>query len=465
MVQPLSKRTDTDAETVNAGTVNEGTISTEITQGQQHDPGGPGRPGPAPVAVIGAGPYGLSVAAYLRAAGTPVRVFGVVMGSWRHDMASGMFLKSTPDAVDLAAPVPGAELADFVRAEGEPQLTELTPIPCTLFVRYGQWFQARHVGEVEESRVASVSRGPGEGFTVRLEDGEEFTASAVVVASGLTGLARIPGKLAHLAPAGPAADAPLSHTSQHSDLSVFAGKRVAVIGGGQSALESAALMQESGAQVDVLVRADRVVFGGRPVLGRSLVQRITKPGSPLGTGWALAVICRSPEFIRRLPGRTRRWILRRVLGPSGGWWLRDRVDGLVAIHTGREVAEAELLPDGIRLRLTGTGSGSGSDSGNGSGSGPAELTVDHVLAATGYTIDIEATRFLAPELRAALVRVPGTHGPRLSADFESSVPGLYFTGNLAAPAFGPVMRFVVGTRYAASRIAPAATRHAAGHRT
>ncbi|QMU73851.1 FAD-dependent oxidoreductase [Streptacidiphilus sp. P02-A3a] len=407
--------------------------------------------------MIGAGPYGLSVAAHLRASGAPVRVFGVVMGSWRHDMASGMFLKSTPDAVDLAAPLPGAELADFVRELGEPQLTELTPIPCTLFVRYGQWFQERHVGAVEESRVASVTRagGPGagarRGFTVRLQDGEVFTASAVVVASGLTGLARIPQTLAHLAPDGPAADALLSHTSQHADLSVFRGRRVAVIGGGQSALESAALMRESGATVDVLVRAERVIFGGRPVLTRGLLQRIVKPASPLGTGWALAVICGIPELVRRLPARTRRYILRRVLGPSGGWWLRERVDGPVNIHTGREVAEATPGPDGIRLRLTG------------SGDGPAELTVDHVLAATGYTIDIEATRFLSPELRADLVRVPGALGPRLSSDFESSVPGLYFTGNLAAPAFGPMMRFVVGTRYAASRIAPAAVRHTAGH--
>jgi thioredoxin reductase len=454
VVQPLSKQAHIRRQTqTKAQNKTQDKIRTK-PRAQGHDPGASETGGgeQAPVAVIGAGPYGLSVAAFLRASGTPVRVFGVVMGSWRHDMASGMFLKSTPDAVDLAAPVPGAELADFVRSEGQPQLTELTPIPCTLFVRYGQWFQAHHVGEVEETRVASVTRGPGPGFTVRLEDGEEFTASAVVVASGLTGLARIPATLSRLAPEGPAADAPLSHTSQHADLSVFAGRRVAVIGGGQSALESAALMQESGARVEVLVRADQVIFGGRPVLGRSLFQRITKPGSPLGTGWALAVISRSPEFIRRLPGRTRRWILRRVLGPSGGWWLRERVEGLVAIHTGREVAEAELLPDGIRLRLTGTGSG------------PTELTVDHVLAATGYTIDLEATRFLAPELRAALVRVPGTLGPRLSPDFESSVPGLYFTGNLAAPAFGPVMRFVVGTRYAASRIAPAAARHAAGTR-
>jgi hypothetical protein len=394
--------------------------------------------------VIGAGPYGLSVAAHLRAAGTAVRVFGVVMGSWRHDMASGMFLKSTPDAVDLSAPVPGAELADFVRAEGLQELTELTPIPCTLFVRYGLWFQERHVGPVEETRVASVSRS-GTGFTVRLEDGEEFAATAVVVASGLTGLAQVPQNLSHLAPDGPAADALISHTSQHHDLSVFAGQRVAVIGGGQSALESAALMQESGAKVDVLVREKEVIFGGQPELTRSAMQQVLAPSSPLGPSWALLAVCRYPDLIRRLPSPTRRYVMRKLLGPSGGWWLRERVDGRVPIHTGREVASAAVVPDGVLLRL------------NGDGPGPSELTVDHVLAATGYRLDIDATRFLAPGLREALVRVPGTRGPRLTSDFESSVPGLYFTGNLAAPAFGPMMRFVVGTQFAATRIAPAAS--------
>jgi hypothetical protein len=403
-----------------------------------------------PVAVIGAGPYGLSVAAHLRAAGASVRVFGVVMGSWRHDMASGMFLKSTPDAVDLSAPVPGAELADFVRSEGLQELTELTPIPCTLFVRYGLWFQERHVGPVEETRVTSVTQA-GSGFTVRLEDGEEFTASAVVVASGLTGLARVPQNLAHLAPEGPAADALLSHTSQHADLSVFGGKRVAVIGGGQSALESAALMQESGADVDVLVRAEQVIFGDRPELTRRPMQRVLAPSSPLGPSWALAGVCRFPDLVRRMPPASRAYVMRRLLGPSGGWWLRERVDGVIRIHTGREVAKAEAGPDGIQLRLKGTGPG------------PSELTVDHVLAATGYTLDIDATRFLAPELRAALVRVPGARGPRLSSAFESSIPGLYFTGNLAAPAFGPMMRFVVGTRFTASKIAPAAAARARRH--
>ncbi|MFD5793431.1 NAD(P)/FAD-dependent oxidoreductase, partial [Streptomyces diastatochromogenes] len=112
-----------------------------------------------PVVVVGAGPYGLSVAAHLRAAGAPVRIFGEVMGSWRHAMATGMFLKSTPAATDLSAPGPGGRLADFRRLHGEPELTELTPIPCDVFVRYGQWFQKRYVGEVDPARVVGGGGG------------------------------------------------------------------------------------------------------------------------------------------------------------------------------------------------------------------------------------------------------------------------------------------------------------------
>ncbi|MER6984557.1 FAD-dependent oxidoreductase, partial [Streptomyces carpinensis] len=205
-----------------------------------------------PVAVIGAGPYGLSVAAHLRARGLPVRVFGEVMGSWRHAMATGMFLKSTPDAVDLSAPEPGGRLADFLRVHGEQELTELTPIPCDVFVRYGQWFQKRYVGEVEPARVVAVDRAAdGSGFAVRLDDGQELAARTVVVATGLNGLAHIPQELRRLAPEGPGAEALVSHTSHHTDLSRYAGRRVAVIGGGQSALESAALLHEAGARAQV----------------------------------------------------------------------------------------------------------------------------------------------------------------------------------------------------------------------
>ncbi|MFF4315576.1 FAD-dependent oxidoreductase [Streptomyces sp. NPDC001507] len=400
---------------------------------------GRGRP---PVVVIGAGPYGLSVAAHLRAAGAPVRVFGDVMGSWRHAMATGMYLKSTPDATDLSAPEPGGTLADFRRAHSEPELTELTPIPCDVFVRYGQWFQKRYVGEVEPARVTAVERAvSGPGFVVRLDDGTELAASAVVVATGLNGLAHVPDELRRLAPEGPGPQARVSHTSHHTDLSTYAGRRVAVIGGGQSALESAALLHEAGAEAQVLVRERTVLWGMTPELSRPWTQRVAKPASPLGTGWILAGVCASPGAVRRLPAAARLLLFRRALGPSGGWWLRDRVEGVVPVRTSRRVTGAVVQGPEVRLDVAGPG-------------GEREsLAVDHVLAATGYRLDLDALPFLSPAVRDTVACVPGSKAPALRGTFESSVPGLYFTGSLAAPVFGPMMRFVAGTEFAAVRIA------------
>lgn len=403
-----------------------------------------------PVVVIGAGPYGLSVAAHLRGAEVPVRVFGEVMGSWRHAMATGMFLKSTPDAVDLSAPEPGGRLADFLRGHGEPELTELTPIPCEVFVRYGQWFQKRYVGEAEPARVVAVHPAPsGPGFAVRLDDGRELAAGAVVVATGLNGLARIPEELRRLAPSGPGAEALVSHTSQHTDLSRYAGLRVAVVGGGQSALESAALLHEAGARAQVLVREQSVLWGTAPDPARSWTRRIGRPHSPLGTGWVLAAVCRAPGGVRHLPPAARLLLFRRALRPSGGWWLRDRVEGVVPVRTSHRVVRAEAAGSAVRLTVAGP-------------DGRAEtIEADHVLAATGYRLDLAAVPFLSPETRRALRHVPGSRAPHLSRGFESSVPGLYFAGSLAAPMFGPMMRFVAGTAYAATRIARDAGRRVA----
>lgn len=397
--------------------------------------------GGLPVVIVGAGPYGLSVAAHLRAAGVPVRIFGEVLGSWRHAMATGMFLKSTPDATDLSAPEPGGRLADFRRVHGEPELSELTPIPCDVFVRYGMWFQKQYVGEVDEARVVAVERpGPGPAFLVRLDDGQEIEAAAVVAATGLNGLAHIPAELRRLAPEGPGPDALVSHTSHHTDLSCYAGRRVAVIGGGQSALESAALLHEAGAEAQVLVRESSVLWGMKPDLARPWTERLRKPASPLGTGWILAAVCKAPGGVRRMPAAARLLLFRRALGPSGGWWLRDRVDDIVPVRTSCRVTGAEAVQAGVRLELHGPG-------------GRETTTVDHVLAATGYRLDLDAVPFLSPAVRDAVVCVRGSRAPHLSAALESSVPGLYFTGSLAAPMFGPMMRFVAGTEFAATRIA------------
>ncbi|MEU9098116.1 FAD-dependent oxidoreductase [Streptomyces sp. NPDC048361] len=389
-----------------------------------------------PVVVIGAGPFGLSAAAHLRARGIPVRVFGSPMVSWREHMPAGMLLKSTPVASTIDAPQPGYGLLDFCAETGTRRLeSEWDLIPVEDFAAYGQWFAAKLFPDLEQVRVVSVDRAPGGGFALKLDSGESCEARAVVVATGLSGLARLPRELAAAIPDGPSATGPVSHAAQHRDLSGFAGREVLVIGAGQSALENAVLMAEAGANVRVVARrAGAVGFGDAPDR-----QPRFSPNSPFGKAWSLYALSYHATHVRHLPAPARHYLVRRVLGPLGAWWLRERFTGRVAVTDGRRIVRARVERGRPVLTLSG---GAGVE---------RELSADHVMAATGYRMDVAALDFLGDGVRTGLVTSRGA--PVLDAGFQSAVPGLYFTGLGAASSFGPLMRFVCGTRYASPRLA------------
>ncbi|MEV5123758.1 FAD-dependent oxidoreductase [Streptomyces decoyicus] len=394
-----------------------------------------------PVAVIGAGPYGLSTAAHLRARGLPVRVFGQPMASWRTQMPAGMLLKSTPAASSIDAPQSGHTLADFCAATGEgPYASDWDILPIEVFVRYGQWVQQRLVPDLEQVKVVSVDRRD-DGFELKLDSGEQVGARAVVVATGLSGLAHLPPELAAAIPDGPSATGPVSHSAQHHDLSALAGRQVVVIGAGQSALESAVLLAEAGAaSVRVVARGPAAVGFGTPPDRQPRL----RPPSPFGNAWSLYALTYHAGAFRRLPVPARRYLVRRVLGPLGAWWLRDRFAGRVQVTQGRRIVRATVRDGRPVLALRGADGQGG------------ELVADHVLAATGYRMDLAALDFLGQGLRTGIVTRAG--GPLLDAGFGSSVPGLYFTGLPAAASFGPVMRFVCGTEFASPRLARAVAR-------
>ncbi|MGW2491819.1 FAD-dependent oxidoreductase [Streptomyces sp. NPDC001606] len=389
-----------------------------------------------PVAVIGAGPFGLSTAAHLRARGIPARVFGDPMVSWRDHMPEGMLLKSTPAASSFHCPQSGHTLGDYCDAAGIRRLvTDEDIIPAETFIAYGEWFQQRLVPDLERVRVVSVDRDRSGGFELKLDSGELFTARAVVVATGLSGLAHLPPELAGAAAGGPAPAGPVSHSSQHHDLGRFAGKELIVIGAGQSALETAALAAEAGARVRVVARGrGRVAFGAPP-----WDQPKLRPESPFGRAWSLWALSYHAQPYRHLPEATRHYLVRRVLGPLGAWWLRERFESAVQVREVQRVVSAEA-PDGTPVLTVRTHGGR-----------TERLTADHVIAATGYRVDIAAMDFLGHELRTRLALSRGT--PKLGAGFVSSVPGLYFTGLPAASSYGPVMRFVCGTDFASPRLA------------
>jgi cation diffusion facilitator CzcD-associated flavoprotein CzcO len=386
-----------------------------------------------PVVIVGAGPYGLSLAAHLRPLGVPFRIFGEPMRSWRLDMPPGMYLKSEGCASSISAPGPGHELPDFCAERGIEYADYWRPVALETFVAYGLWFQERLVPEVEPRAVILV-RPCRRGFDVALDDGETIRASRVVVASGAREWAHIPPPLRDLEPRL------VSHSSAYGDLAPLAGRDVTVIGGGQSALETAALAQEAGARARVLVRRPRLEWNAGPgELPSTRRSRLRMPPSPLGAGWRLWLAANWAPTFRRLPPQTRVRLVRTTLGPAGAWWLRERVEGRLPVVLGARVGAAEAADGAVRLRIEGPDRR------------PADLVTEHVIAATGYRPDLGRLPFLERSTLARLRRVGGA--PWLSGRFESTVPGLHFVGLAAAHSFGPVCRFVTGTAATSPRLA------------
>jgi len=387
------------------------------------------------VAIIGAGPYGLSLAAHLTAQGIEHRIFGHVMESWDRHMPTGMFLKSEGFASNINEPAGRWTLRNFCEEAELPYADIGWPIPLETFSAYGRWFQQHLVPHVEEDEVSEVRRADG-GFAVELVSGAQVLAERVVVATGLTGFAYVPPELRSLPPDR------LSHTYDHADFTGFEGRRVAVLGAGQSALETAALLRESGAQPELIVRSARMSWNPNPYIpGLGSSRRFRLRPTPLGGGSELWSYWHFMQAFPLFSEERRVRFVRRVLGPAGAWWLRGRIVKKVPANLGQELVSAESEDGGVVLRLRAAG-------------GHRELRVDHVIAGTGYHVDVDRLEFLSPDLRRRLARLRTVRGaPALSAGFESSIDGFYLVGLVAAHTFGPAMRFVCGSSFAGPRVA------------
>ena len=387
------------------------------------------------VAIVGAGPYGLSLAAHLRKAGVSFRQFGMPMQLWRDFMPEGMFLKSQGFASNLSDPDHTHTLEAFCKKTGRPYASYGLPVPLDTFVAYGQWFRDQLVPDVEEVLVTDVAQAGG-GFEVTLANSDQVRARKVVVAIGVEAFAYVPEPLSALP------SSVCTHSSAHTDLGAFAGQEVVVVGAGQSALETAALLHEKGASVQLVARENKIAWNGPPLpLDRPLPQRLREPESGLGSGWATWFYSNQPGLFRRLPRSTRVSKARTALGPAGATWLRSRVEGQFPALTGYSVKWARVQDGGVRLGLAGADGSS------------RELAADHVIAGTGYRTDVTRLSFLGDQMLSRLRNVPGTGSSAVGRDYQTSIPGLYVIGPAVAPTMGPVMRFVFGSDHAATTVA------------
>jgi thioredoxin reductase len=385
------------------------------------------------VAVIGAGPYGLSIAAHLAGAGIEHRVFGETMACWRNHMPSGMFLKSYGESSDLYDPRSELTLRQFCNERGIPYHDSTIPVSLETFVAYGTAFQQRFVPRVEQTRLVALAE-TDRGFALSFDNGEAVTARRVVLAVGVLPFKYVPPNLAHL----PAAL--FSHSSDWGSLDRLAGKEVTVIGSGASALDITALLIKRGSKVTLVSRSPELHFGSQPDGAKqSLLRRMLSPHlHGLGSGWLMTICSDAPQIIHALPDSARLAILNHYLGPSGTYYVRALVEQSTT-KVGRTIESADERGGRIHLATVDR-------------SGARETIVsDHLIAATGYKIELNRLGFLNQETLRRVRTIDGT--PILTSKFESSIPGLYFVGLSAARSFGPALRFVVGAVHPARRLA------------
>jgi cation diffusion facilitator CzcD-associated flavoprotein CzcO len=383
--------------------------------------------------VVGAGPYGLSVAAHLLGRGLKVAVFGKTLEMWREHMPKGMLLRSHWWATNLSAPGKPCGFESFFR---DSRYEKGYPVPIEEFIEYGLWFQARAVPDVDETYVASIEREDGR-FLLTLEDGRRVESATVVMAIGVYYYAHRPEQSNGL-PAGL-----VSHSRDHHDFGRFNGKRVVVIGGGQSAIESSALLHEAGAVVEVVTRRPIMWLAPDRANERTVFERILAPNASIAPGWQNWILEHVPFLFYRLP-QGRKDTYNSYYRSGATDWLRDRVIGKATLHECQTVVTLKAVDGKVDATLA-----------NG-----AKLRADHVMLATGYRVDVDKLTMLHPSLRAEIKT--DTSIPILSHWFESSVPGLYFVGLTSLRAFGPLFRFVAGCTAAAQRVAGSVARQWVG---
>jgi Pyridine nucleotide-disulphide oxidoreductase len=381
------------------------------------------------VAIIGAGPYGLSLAAHLKVLRVEYQVFGTPMSFWRDCMPTGMELKSEGSACDLFDSGREFTIEEFYKEISRP-FTGRVIVPAEIFLAYGLEFQKRFVPDVDSRAVVSVNRS-GEKFILRLQDGRIARAARVVVATGIRDYAHVPEALRGLPKDF------VTHSAQYGSVDHLADRKVVVIGGGASAVDVAWSLFQRGVEVSVLCRRPKINFHPEPP-PRKWYSVIRSPDSPIGGGWKLFFYSHAPHIFRLLPEETRHRIVANTLGPFPGWFMTDRVPGRVPILGGLNVTGVEVIENRITLK---TQAGDG---------GTRRLTADHVVTATGYRVDINRLVFLDDALKKRIRTSGGA--PVLSASFESSERGLYFVGVASAATFGPVMRFVAGAEYTVRKL-------------
>lgn len=367
--------------------------------------------------IVGAGPFGLSVAAQAQHDGLDYLVVGKPMEFWRKHMPAGMFLRS---ACDWHLDPTGVHTIEAFLAEGGQTPADVEPLSLDFYLAYARWFQEQKGLTVEPRLVERLDRVEG-GFQAQMEDGAIIRAGAVVLALGFLHFAHTPADLAALLPPGRYA-----HTCHLVDFAPLAGKRCLILGGRQSAFESAALLREAGAAHVHLCyrhptprfvpsdwgRANRIVAGlaDNPTWFRELSE--AEKAEINHWFWTEGRLKLEP------------WLWPRIDHPNVSLWPENQ---LAACTPNADGSLEIVLEKGDRL------------------------VVDQVLFATGYKVDMDRVPLLAGgNLLGELATANGY--PRLDEHMQTNIPGLFITSMPAVQDFGLFFAFTLSARLSAQLI-------------
>jgi cation diffusion facilitator CzcD-associated flavoprotein CzcO len=364
--------------------------------------------------IIGAGPFGLSLAAYAQYLNIDHQILGEPMGFWKDNMPAGMYLRSASDwHLD---PVNEHTMERYIGSLGKTP-ADVEPLALDFYLDYCQWFMDQKSIRPRDVRVVRLEKKDGV-FLADLEQGGKIKAGRVAIALGFKYFCNIPKSLSAMIPAGR-----WGHTCDEVDLKKMEGRRCLIVGGRQSAFEWAALLREAGAtSVHIVHRHDTPAF--------SEADWSWVP--PLVDGMA-----DNPAWFRRLSEEEKKEVDFRLWAEGRlkvEPWLADRVLGKeVQVLPNTELAACKEQADGSLKATLSNG---------------AVIDVDHIILATGYRVDVSKIPFLVNS--SLLSEISTERGyPVLDEHMQTTVPGLFMTSMAAVQDFGPFFAFTVSVRASA----------------
>lgn len=366
------------------------------------------------VLIIGAGPYGVSLAYDLYRRKVPFQVVGKAFSLWFDHLVPGIQLRSDWRASQLYSRDGHLDIDRYLRMHYSPKKAYSVKqgrVPSALFQDYLRWVLTELPFKVVDERILELHQD-GSDFVAQTSSGGELRARRVVCATGIESHRNLPRELASL----PA----VVHGWNTSEYCSMKNHRLLVVGGGQSAAEAIACLGDSN-QITWVHRSP-LVFFSEPI-------NLPKPLFDLALRLS-AIFYRLPRGARSLLGRR---FLESTITPD----LESTVMRKSISRLQMDVADLGLMVGGPERVY----------------SQQLNEAFDKVIACTGYRYALSTIRFLSRDL---LRRIASLHQvPVLNRHYETSLKNLYMVGGIAEPTHGPAQRFMFGCRDATRTVGAA----------